>query len=113
MVLLFIKPGWPVSRILSDMPQGISGWLSVYAVYLRRPDEPVGRAARVSSPLLDLAPEKGCLATASLQVPVVSYTAISPLPLLAVCFCGPVWQVTPSRDFPGFMLCGVRTFLKP
>jgi len=49
-----------------------------------------GRAARVSSPLLDLAPEKGCLATALLQIPVVSYTAFSPLPFLAVCFCGPV-----------------------
>jgi len=31
--------------------------------------------------LLDLAPGGGCLAAALLHTPVVSYTAISPLPL--------------------------------
>jgi len=31
-------------------------------------------------PLLDLAPPGGCLADALLQSPVVSYTAVSPLP---------------------------------
>ena len=39
--------------------------------------------------LLDLAPERGCLANALLQFPVVSYTTISPLPIQAVYFCGP------------------------
>ena len=29
----------------------------------------------------------------------------------AVCFCGPIRQVTSPRDFPGAVLCGVRTFL--
>jgi len=30
---------------------------------------------------------------------------------LAVCFCGPLRQVTPPRVLPGTVLCGVRTFL--
>jgi len=29
----------------------------------------------------------------------------------AVCFCGPVRQISPSRGFPGAVPCGVRTFL--
>ncbi len=29
----------------------------------------------------------------------------------AVCFCGPIRQVTSPRGFPGAVLCGVRTFL--
>lgn len=59
----------------------------------------------------DLAPERGCPANALLQFPVVSYTTISPLPRKAVCFCGPIRQVAPSRGFPGFVPNGVRTFL--
>ncbi len=70
-----------------------------------------GELPVATKPPFDLAPERGCPAIASLQIPVVSYTTISPLPLRAVCFCGPIRQVTPSRDFPGFVLYGVRTFL--
>jgi len=61
--------------------------------------------------LFNLAPERGCPANALLRFPVVSYTTISPLPRGAVCFCGPIRQVTPSRAFLGFVLYGVRTFL--
>ena len=31
----------------------------------------------------------------------------------AVCFCGPVRQVSPPRVLPDTMPCGVRTFLSP
>ena len=31
----------------------------------------------------------------------------------AVCFCGPIRQVTSPRGFPGAVPCGVRTFLDP
>ncbi len=33
--------------------------------------------------------------------PVVSYTTFSPLPLRAVCFCGPIRQVLPKDPRPG------------
>ena len=62
-------------------------------------------------PLFDLAPERGYPEDALLHLPVVSYTTISPLPGRAVCFCGPIRQVAPSRGFLGFALGGVRTFL--
>ena len=29
----------------------------------------------------------------------------------AVCFCGPIRQVAPSRELPGTLPYGVRTFL--
>lgn len=32
---------------------------------------------------------------------------------MAVCFCGPIRQVAPSRVLPGTALYGVRTFLDP
>ena len=31
----------------------------------------------------------------------------------AVCFCGPVRQVSPPRELPDTVPCGVRTFLSP
>jgi len=84
-------------------------------------------------------PIRDCLCLTLLQVgvawprtlpptPVVSYTTFSPLHPLpcpspksfgfgggwvgdAVCFCGPIRQVAPSRVLPGTLPCGVRTFL--
>ena len=81
-------------------------------------------------PLFDLAPDGGCLAAriaanaggllrrlftmtdkknwfcgARCRVPVAK-SALS-----AVVFCGPIRQIAPSRDFPGVVPCGVRTFL--
>ena len=50
---------------------------------------------------------------ALLLAPVVSYTAFSPLHLRADFFCGPVQKLTPLQVLPGFLLCGVRTFLTP
>jgi len=32
-------------------------------------------------------------------------------PARAVCFCGPVQKLAPLQALPGFLLCGVRTFL--
>lgn len=84
----------------------------------KRPTRGSGRFCRETSylppeglPLLGLAPDGGCLAHSLLNEPVVSYTTFSPLLRSAVCFCGPIRQVTPPRVLPGVMLFGVRTFL--
>jgi hypothetical protein len=68
--------------------------------------------------LLGLAPNGGYLAAALLRTPVVSYTTVSPLPAcpaahLGGMFLWPVRQVAPSRELPGILLYGVRTFLDP
>ena len=81
------------------------------------------------SSLLDLAPGGGCLAVhitvsaGGLLRRLFTMTgfvspARSPFPsnparprCPAVVFCGPVRQISPSRDFPGVVPCGVRTFL--
>jgi len=58
------------------------------------------RAAPLS--LLDLAPDGGCLAAhiavnaGGLLRHLFTLTACA-----ATCFCGPMRQITPSRDFPG------------
>ena len=78
-------------------------------------------------PLLDLAPDGGYLAadiTAHaggllhhlFTLTSLSYSSPKPVGLAqeggdAVCFCGPIRQVAPSRELPGSLLCGVRTFL--
>jgi len=75
----------------------------------------VRRAA--SSFLLGLAPVRGCLAAdittcaGSLLHYLFTITAKSE-DSEAVCFCGPVRQITLPRELPGDTLCGVRTFLK-
>jgi hypothetical protein len=87
-------------------------------------EEAMRRAA--SCPCLALLPVGVAWPPTLLQAPVVSYTnkgfqafvAISPLPssqsdAWAVCFCGPIRQVSPSRGLPGTVLFGVRTFLDP
>ena len=69
--------------------------------------------------LFALLPVRFAWPPASLRAPVVSYTTFSPLPSpaksagdSAVCFCGPIRQVTPPRELPSIPLCGVRTFLQ-
>ena len=95
--------------------------------------EATGHVAWVASnhlplglPLLDLAPGGGCLATGITTcaggllhhlftlTPALMLT--NPVELWvtgtgAVCFCGPIRQVAPSRGLPGALLYGVRTFL--
>jgi hypothetical protein len=87
-------------------------------------EEAVKRAA--SCPCLALLSVGVAWPFALLRTPVVSYTnkgfeafdAFSPLPsslsdAWAVCLCGPIRQVAPSRELPGTVLYGVRTFLDP
>ena len=77
-------------------------------------------------PLLDLAPGGGYLAAdiaahaGGLLHHLFTLTLSDPSPKSigfggswegAVCFCGPIRQVAPSRVLPGTLLCGVRTFL--
>ena len=81
------------------------------------------------SSLLDLAPDGGCLAAhiavnaGGLLSRLFTMTGL-PLPAgnslpshltrprgPAVVFCGPIRQISPSRDFPGVVPFGVRTFL--
>jgi len=76
--------------------------------FTRESNEP----SRFSS-LFNLAPDGGCPATDITARAVVSYAAISPLRLHAVCFCGPIQKLTPLQVLPGILLCGVRTFLTP
>jgi hypothetical protein len=77
-------------------------------------------------PLLDLAPGGGCLAvdiTAHAggllhHLFTLTFSCSSPESIGfgsgwegAVYFCGPIRQVAPSRELPGALLYGVRTFL--
>jgi len=75
-------------------------------------------------PLLDLAPGGGYLAAdiaarAGGLLHHLFTLTLSPPPIHwmegglegAVCFCGPIRQVAPSRVLPGALLYGVRTFL--
>ena len=77
-------------------------------------------------PLLDLAPGGGYLAAGvtahagGLLHHLFTLTLSDPSPKSlgfggswegAVCFCGPIRQVAPSRVLPGALLYGVRTFL--
>jgi hypothetical protein len=81
------------------------------------------------SSLLDLAPGGGCLAvhitvsaggllrrlftmTGPMSPARISFPSNPTRPRCpAVVFCGPIRQISPSRDFPGVVPCGVRTFL--
>lgn len=96
-------------------------------------DEQPPWISSIHSSLLGLAPGGGCLAAGiaadaggllhrrftvtesrdsrmgnSQRLLTYLYALIS-----AVCFCGPIRQVTPPRGLPGTMLSGVRTFLDP
>ena len=66
-------------------------------------------------PLLDLAPGGGCLAAdVTARAGGLLHHLFTLAPTRkgdAVCFCGPIRQVAPSRVLPGTLPCGVRTFL--
>ena len=125
MLFFCIKvPGRPISRILCRRQVCLRTVPAVKVIYLVRmlpsdssslPETQGKRAAsrlpKKALPLLGFAPTGGYLAAALLQTPVVSYTTFSPLPLRAVCFCGPIRQVAPPRGLPGILPCGARTFL--
>lgn len=65
----------------------------------------------LNSLLLSLAPDGGYRAIALLR-PWWSLTPpFHPCLVQAVCFCGPIRQVSPSRALPGIVFSGVRTFL--
>lgn len=63
--------------------------------------------------LLDLAPDEACLATAVTSSPVVSYTAVSPLPahVQAVCSLLRYLSGRPGRTLSAIVLYGARKFL--
>ena len=66
------------------------------------------------SSLFDLALDGGCLAAriAASAGGLLRHLFTMTGPCgPAVCFCGPIRQITPSRDFPGVVPCRVRTFL--
>ncbi len=65
-------------------------------------------------PLLGLAPDGGCLAvhiTMNAGGLLHHLFTLTGTYVLAVCFCGPIRQVTPPRVLPDIALYGVRTFL--
>ncbi len=66
--------------------------------------------------LLDLAPGGGYLAAdvtacAGGLLHHLFTLTFSPVGESAVCLCGPIRQIAPSRELPGALLYGVRTFL--
>ena len=80
--------------------------------------------ASSTSRLFGLAPGGGCLATpiagrAGRLLPYLFALTLTPGPspkgrgekVGALCLCGPIRQVAPSRMLSGAVLCGVRTFL--
>jgi len=73
------------------------------------------RHLRIGLPLLDLAPGGGCLAAdVTARAGGLLHHLFTLAPTRrgdAVCFCGPIRQVAPSRELPGTLPCGVRTFL--
>ena len=115
--------GQSVSRILSgrSLDDHLSG--THVAMRLVQPtqdfDLRTGREASSLLSLLGLAPGGGCLAACiTAGAGGLLHHAFSPLPAsqsdaVAVCFCGPIRQVAPSRVLPGTALYGVRTFLDP
>jgi hypothetical protein len=112
--------GWPVSRILSNLRDpvyarrlrpGYHIWTVISLCSLPGTDS---EASSFSS-LFGLAPGGGCLAAriaadaGGLLHHLFTLTAL-PRRIVSVAL---VRQVSPSRDFPGAVLCGVRTFLDP
>ncbi len=66
------------------------------------------------SPLFDLALDGGCLAahiTVNAGGLLHHLFTVTATRVAVVLFCGPIRQITPSRDFPGAAPCRVRTFL--
>lgn len=123
-----ITSGWPISRVLSRQGQvyallllpctsALGGHLSGTTVS-RCLVQPTRSSNETSSLLLllGLAPDGGCLAAdiaacaGGLLHHHFTLSGGRKRPL-AVCFCGPVRQVSSPRVLPGIKLCGVRTFL--
>ncbi len=67
-------PAWMSISLGRPLPDGSSGLPEV------RRRRAVSRLPEQALPLLDLAPDGGCLAAALLRTPVVFYTAVSPVP---------------------------------
>ena len=109
-----VSTGQPISRIL--LPGRVCAWHGSQADgHLSRPDVTI----RLVQPTRDSS-ENGPFPAAEADMvsawpcssqglpgrrittaPVVSCTTFSPLPLRAVCFCGPVRQVLPKDPRPG------------
>lgn len=73
----------------------------------RRPDE------QPECLLLGLAPDEACHAVAVTNDPVVSYTAVSPLPDVSRAVCSLLRYLSghPGRTLSAIVLCGARKFL--
>src|SRR5512144_292802 len=115
--------GWSVSRILSGeshrfTPEGFIPGIRFSDHLSRRSTRDLtspkgGKERAAPSSLFDLALDGGCLAAriaadaGGLLHHLFTITGRFP----AVIFCGPIRQITPSRDFPGAVPCRVRTFL--
>jgi hypothetical protein len=77
-----------------------------------------GSVERAAHSLLSLAPGGGCLAAqvalrAGELLPHLFTLTPPPEGGGALCLCGPIRRVAPTRVLPGAVLCGVRTFLQP
>ena len=121
-----VHAGFPAAMTISlgrelphtscSLPEAADPWVQVTSRHLPR-----------GLPLLDLAPGGGYLAVdiaahaGGLLHHLFTLTPPCPSPKSfgfrsgqigdAVCFCGPIRQVAPSRGLPGALLCRVRTFL--
>ncbi len=109
---------------LADKPRSVHRWrwddhLSrrIVTKALKQPTRNSRKTSRLPFPAGNFVPAWPCSrwglpGRRITATPVVSYTAVSPLPPKeAVCFCGPIRQVSPPRVLPGILLCGARTFL--
>lgn len=78
-----------------------------------RASNPCRRNRYVACPLLGLAPDEACHATAVTSCPVVSCTAVSPLPgrSRAVCSLLRLLSGRPGRTLSAIVLYGARKFL--
>jgi len=125
---LQVSSGWPKAAFCPAVGSGLRQSFAEAGIWASIPDRAPVRSFSLSSlprtqmkraasrPCLALLPAGVTWPPALLRTPVVSYTTFSPSPLhkaKAVCFCGPIRQVAPSRGFPGAVPCGVRTFLDP
>ena len=78
-----------------------------------------GSVERAAHSLLSLAPGGGCLAAqvtlraGELLPHLFTLADLLPKEEAALCLCGPIRKVAPTRVLPGAVLCGVRTFLQP
>jgi hypothetical protein len=105
--------GRPVRRVLSGGRSPVDGHLSRrhVAVPLLRPTRGLGEPRQ--HPLSGLAPGEVYLAGRLTTTPVVSYTAVSPLPGSPPAVCS-LWHCLADHSgwvLPTALPCGARTFL--